>query len=126
MVPFNSRPTTPEHSAEAVCQVKWRFGLHARPSSAVAKLAAGFSSTIAVQMLESGVQVSAKGVIGLMMLAAEPGALLIVSATGRDATDAVEAMRDLFERSFDMHEWSVPNAIGVSVNTVTGATYRTR
>lgn len=112
------------HRAEAVCEVRWRYGLHARPCSSLAKLASGYSSTITVQRLDHNSPILARSIFGLMMLAAERGVILVVSAIGRDATDAVEAIRGLFDRSFDMHDWSALDANGVSVNTVTGATYQ--
>lgn len=120
------RPLPSEHCAEAMCQVQWKYGLHARPSSNVARLAAAYSSSITIQRIDVDIRVSAKSMLGLMTLAAECGSLLAVTATGRDAAEAVEAIRDSFVRSFDMHEWSVPDANGVSVNAATGATYRIR
>lgn len=118
------QPMSPEYWAETVWQVTWRYGMHARPASNVVKLAARYSSTITLQRMDVDVRTVAKSIMGLMSLSAECGALLAVSATGCDAAQAVEAMRQLFERSLDMDEWSGADADGVSVNKVTGAKYR--
>jgi len=75
-------------------------GLCARPSATLAKLAASFSSVIYLEHF--GEKVSAKSIMGLMMLAAGPGSEVTVYAKGADAEVAVAEIVALFSRDFDI------------------------
>lgn len=76
-----------------------RLGLHARPASALVRLAADFESEI--QVGRGDLQVNGKSIMGVLMLAAERGAELTLRATGPDAEAAIEAMADLVARGFE-------------------------
>ena len=56
-------------------------GLHARPAAKIAKLAATYRAEMTVA--KGDVSVSARSIMGLMMLAASAGTVLILSARGR-------------------------------------------
>jgi len=75
-----------------------KLGLHARASAKLTQLAAKFDSD--VQVTRNGRKVNAKSIMGVMMLAAECGATIIVKAEGDDAEAAVDAIVDLIANRF--------------------------
>lgn len=75
-----------------------RQGLHARPAAEFVKLASTFDSEIFVEKDE--LEVNGKSIMGVMMLAAEPGATLAIRAEGDDSDEAVEALAGLVEDGF--------------------------
>jgi phosphocarrier protein len=79
-----------------ICNQK---GLHARAAARFVKTAAQFEADIWVR--KNGTAVSGRSIMGLMMLAAASGALIEISATGRDAATAVETLARLIECKFD-------------------------
>ncbi len=75
-----------------------KMGLHARPSNQIAETASRFGA--AVQLGKDGMSVDAKSVIELLILAAECGSELVVSADGDDAEEAVAAIREVIDSRF--------------------------
>ena len=73
-------------------------GLHARPAAKIAKLAATYRAEMTVA--KGDVSVSARSIMGLMMLAASAGTVLILSARGKDAAEALDALATLIESGF--------------------------
>jgi phosphocarrier protein HPr len=74
----------------------------ARASRAAArfvKTAGLFNAEIWVR--KNGTEVSGRSIMGLMMLAAAPGAVIRLAATGPDAEAAVTALAKLVECKFD-------------------------
>ncbi len=67
-----------------------RLGLHARACSVFVKEAARFASHIIVS--RDGLDVNGKSILGVMMLAAERGAELVLRADGVDEQEAIEAL----------------------------------
>ena len=88
-------PSTARRTVE-ICNQK---GLHARAAARFVKTAAQFESDIWVR--KNGTAVSGRSIMGLMMLAAASGAIVEISATGRDAATAVETLARLIECKFD-------------------------
>lgn len=76
-----------------------KLGIHARPAAQFVKLASRYSSEIRVE--KDGEQVDGKSIMGLMMLAAGHGSVLLISAEGADAEDALSALEDLVKRNFE-------------------------
>ena len=74
-------------------------GLHARASARFVKVAAQFDAEIVVR--KNGTEVSGRSIMGLMMLAASPGTVVELTASGRQAAEAVAALADLIECKFD-------------------------
>ncbi|MFQ5530013.1 MAG: HPr family phosphocarrier protein [Gemmatimonadota bacterium] len=74
------------------------LGLHARPAAEIVKVASRFASEILLAKGE--MEVNGKSIMGVMMLAAECGAMLTVSASGPDSLEAVEALVALVETGF--------------------------
>jgi phosphocarrier protein len=84
--------------AQATVVLTNRMGLHARPSTQIATTAGRFSAD--VQITKDDMTVDAKSVLELLMLAAECGSELNISAHGDDAQDAVQALAKLVEGRF--------------------------
>jgi phosphocarrier protein HPr len=70
-----------------------------RPAARFVKLAEQFEAEIWVE--REGQSVSGRSIMGLMMLAAGPGSPILLSASGRDAADAIAALARLVESKFD-------------------------
>jgi phosphocarrier protein len=75
------------------------LGVHARPAAEIVKTAGRFASAIEIRRGE--VSVNGKSIMGVMMLAAEQGAVIIISANGDDAAAAVEALCALVAAGFN-------------------------
>ena len=80
-------------------EVPNQLGMHARPSAEFVKLATTFSSSINVMRNE--LSVNAKSIMGVLMLAAEQGNTLVITAQGADAERAGEALAALVRSGFD-------------------------
>ena len=85
-------------TAERTVQIVNKNGLHARPAAEIVKLAATFKSDIT--MVRDDLEVNAKSIMGVMMLAAEFGSELKVRANGPDAEEAVQAIAELVANKF--------------------------
>ena len=83
---------------EETLQIQNKHGLHARPAAHLVKIAGKFKSDI--KIFKDGLEVNAKSIMGVMMLAAEIGSKLIIRAEGEDEAQAVEAMVMLFQDKF--------------------------
>lgn len=75
------------------------LGVHARPAAEFVKIANRFSASIEVR--RGDVSVNGKSIMGVMMLAAEQGATIIIAANGDDAEAAVEALCALVAAGFN-------------------------
>lgn len=73
-------------------------GLHARPSSQLAKLAAGFKSKITVG--KGGKTADASSIAGLLMLVAPKNTELTITAKGADEKKAIAAVLELIAGGF--------------------------
>jgi phosphocarrier protein len=73
-------------------------GLHARAAAKLAKLAATFKCELTVSRNE--MTVSARSIMGLMMLAAAKGAEIEIQARGPDAEQALAAVVALVASGF--------------------------
>ena len=74
------------------------LGLHARPAAQLVRLASTFTSE--VELVKDGVPVNSKSIMGVMMLAAECGSVLVVRTDGADAEAAATAMAELIASGF--------------------------
>jgi len=74
-------------------------GLHARAAAKFVKLAESFTAEIVV--VKDDMRVSARSIMGLMMLAATCGTRIRICAEGADAADAVTALTEFVKRKFD-------------------------
>ncbi len=70
--------------------IKNKQGLHARPAALFVQLANKFDSTIILKKEDQ--EVNGKSIMGVLMLAAEKGARIMIIARGNDAQEAVEEL----------------------------------
>ena len=75
-----------------------KLGLHARASAKLTQLATGFESE--VWMEKGSRRVNANSIMGVMMLAAEKGAKVIVETAGSDEQAAMDALLKLIGNKF--------------------------
>ena len=80
-------------------EVPNRAGMHARPCAEFVRLAGSFASSITVT--KDLLSVNGKSIMGVLMLAAERGSALTITAEGEDAARAVEALARLIRGGFD-------------------------
>ena len=85
-------------SAEIRVVLTNKMGLHARPSTQIATTASRYAADIQIE--KDGMSVDAKSVLELLMLAAECGSELTISAQGSDAKTAVQAIGELVKGRF--------------------------
>jgi phosphocarrier protein len=84
--------------AERSVQIANRNGLHARPAAEIVKTAARFQSDITIT--RDDLEVNGKSIMGVMMLAAEFGATLVLRADGPDADEAVNSLARVISSKF--------------------------
>ena len=76
-----------------------RRGLHARAAAKLVNAAERFSAN--VEVVRDGQTVSARSIMGLMMLGAGMGSTVELRADGFDAHEALEALAGLIEAGFN-------------------------
>ena len=76
-----------------------RRGLHARAAAKLVTLAERFSAS--VDVAKDGQRVSARSILGLMMLGAGQGSRVQLIAEGFDAREALDAIAALIEAGFN-------------------------
>ena len=74
------------------------LGLHARPAMQLVDLANRFDAHL--QIAKGKLLVDAKSIMQVMTLAATQGTMLTISATGADASQAIDAMAKLIAEGF--------------------------
>lgn len=82
--------------------IRNRRGLHARAAAKFVTLAEQFGAE--VEVMRDGQSVSARSIMGLMMLGAGKGSTLDLQAQGDDAAAAIEALAALVEAGFHEHD----------------------
>ena len=75
-----------------------QLGLHARASAKLTKLAGSFVS--AVHLSRNGRRINAKSIMGVMMLAAGKGSMVVVETDGGDEQAAMDALLALIADKF--------------------------
>lgn len=75
-----------------------KLGIHARPAAEIVKTAGKFRSTITI--IRDDLEVNAKSIMGVMMLAAEFGSTIMLRATGEDADAALDALATVIANKF--------------------------
>ena len=76
-----------------------KLGLHARAAAKFVKRAGAFDAEITVS--KDGMEVSGGSIMGLLMLAAGLRSAIAISASGRDAERAVDALAMLVADGFE-------------------------
>jgi phosphocarrier protein HPr len=75
-----------------------KLGLHARASAKLTQVAGSFSSEI--WLSRNGRRVNAKSIMGVMMLAAAKGSKILIETSGKDETEAMQALQQLVANHF--------------------------
>ncbi len=83
---------------ERSVQIVNKLGVHARPAAEIVKLSARFRSSITI--IRDDMEVNGKSIMGVMMLAAECGATILLRAEGDDADAALDALAVLVANGF--------------------------
>lgn len=84
---------------ERSVQVQNAHGIHARPAAEIVKVAARFRA--AVTIVRDDLEVNGKSIMGVMMLAAECGATVVIRTTGEDEAAAADALVALVNTKFN-------------------------
>jgi phosphocarrier protein len=99
-----SEPASPSNEANAnraddqapivrVLEICNKKGLHARASAKFVQTVEQFDAVVKVK--RGNETVGGNSIMGLMMLAAGPGTTITIEATGKEATDVVDALAKL-------------------------------
>ena len=83
---------------ERTVEIVNRLGLHARASAKLVTLASKFAAD--VRLRKDGREVSAKSIMGVMMLAAAKGSFVTLIAEGEDAQQALDELAQLIAERF--------------------------
>jgi phosphocarrier protein len=75
-----------------------QLGMHARAAARFVHLAGGFDAQ--VRVARHGREVDGKSIMGILLLAAARGTTITISATGREAQAAVDALSALVTSGF--------------------------
>ncbi len=75
-----------------------KLGIHARPAAEIVKTAGKFKSSITI--IRDDLEVNAKSIMGVMMLAAEYGSTITLRAVGEDADAALDALSAVIANKF--------------------------
>ena len=79
-------------------QIQNKKGLHARASARFVQTVEGFDVSVTVS--KDGMNVGGTSIMGLMMLAASKGCDVEISATGRQADEALDSLQALIADKF--------------------------
>ncbi|MBS4207806.1 phosphocarrier protein HPr [Bacillus sp. FJAT-50079] len=71
-------------------------GIHARPATLLVQTASRFSSDIELGYKDK--KVNLKSIMGVMSLGIGKGAEITISANGNDEDEAMDSIRELFEK----------------------------
>ena len=75
-----------------------KLGLHARASTKLTQTASQFASEVWIE--RNGRRVNAKSIMGVMMLAAGKGSIVVLDADGKDEQQALDALVTLINNRF--------------------------
>ncbi|MEN8179470.1 MAG: HPr family phosphocarrier protein [Pseudomonadota bacterium] len=75
-----------------------KLGLHARAAAKLVSCASGYGCNVHLQ--RNGQRVNGKSIMGVMMLAASQGSALEIEVSGKDETEALEALECLINDRF--------------------------
>ena len=78
--------------------IRNKLGLHARAAALLVKQANQFASDIKIE--KDGLEVNAKSIMGVMMLAAAKDSTVTLKAQGPDSREALNVLEELFRNKF--------------------------
>ncbi len=79
-----------------------RYGLHTRPATVLVTTASQFKSEVFITY--RGIRVNAKSILGVLVLAVEPNAEVILETNGSDEAEAMQKLVELVEHKFYTEE----------------------
>lgn len=79
-----------------------RAGIHARPASAISKLAQRFKASI--ELKKDTMTINAKSIMGVITLGATYKSFVTCICSGPDENEAIDAMEQLFRNRFENEE----------------------
>jgi len=88
-----------DRSCSATVTLRNKHGLHARPAHLWVQTANAYVSKLTVGKA-NGQKVDGKSIMGIMMLAAESGAVLELESLGEDCEAQLRALEELVESRF--------------------------
>ena len=88
-----------DDQVEKSCTVRNKMGLHARPAALIVQTANKFPCD--VTLVKDGQNVNGKSIMGVLMLAAAKGTVVVVKTDGELANECAEAIAQLFEKGFN-------------------------
>jgi phosphocarrier protein len=91
--------TDKDNCAKGIFTVRNDRGLHTRPSTEIVKCAASFKAE--VRLHYQRIEANAKSLLGILMMAAEKGAKIRITAEGLDAEAAVASLIMLAQNNFN-------------------------
>ena len=83
---------------ERIVKIKNKAGLHTRPAATIVKLAARYKCEFFIS--RDGMNINGKSIIGVMTLAAEEGAELVLTFDGEDEEHAAKEIVEFFDNGF--------------------------
>jgi phosphocarrier protein HPr len=78
--------------------VRNKLGLHARAAALLVKTANHYTADVMIE--KDGIEVNGKSIMGILMLAASKGTKITLKMEGKDANQAMEALRQLIDNKF--------------------------
>ena len=75
-----------------------KLGLHARASTKLTQTASQYASEVWIE--RNGRRVNAKSIMGVLMLAAGKGSIVVLDADGKDEQQAIDALAALINGKF--------------------------
>ena len=92
-------------TASITIEIINKKGLHARAAAKFVKVVTGCNVQVSVTKIgqageEDTPSVGGSSILGLLMLGADPGSKLHISAEGQQAQDAINALKELIENRF--------------------------
>ena len=78
--------------------IRNKLGLHARAAALLVKTANHYTADVMIE--KDGIEVNGKSIMGILMLAASRGTKITLKMEGKDANQAMEALRQLIDNKF--------------------------
>ena len=93
---------SPQEEQRAILEIRNKLGLHARAAKMLVETATRFDAEI--KIVKDDQTVNGRSIMGIMMLAAEQGSRIEVTASGPQAREALAAIRELIDSRFNEPE----------------------
>lgn len=74
------------------------LGLHARPAAQLVKITTKFDCDVNIS--KDGMEVNAKSIMGVMMLAAEQGSFISIKCDGEGEENCIKELKELIANKF--------------------------